>query len=617
MRVLMLVSEAPPIKSGIARVAGELTEGLLDRGFRIDTLSANEVRRLSIKEFRISSLGLVWPRIQKELDQYDIIHVHGSVPSFSDVGLLLGRIGGRLARRNSALVYTHHCDIDIEGLDLPVCLYNKMHRNLLRLADHVVASTPSYAMQLEGFVKPGRLSDVRFGVRAEEFHAPSKKPARFNVLFVGQLRPYKGVDVLLRAWSKVEGADLHIVGDGHERANLEALTQQLNLSRVTFHGSVSDERLRQFYSRAHAIVLPSTRKAEAFGLVLLEGMASGCVPIASDLPGVSDVVGSTGYTFQVGDSDALAKLLIDLRDDPDRRRKSELAVARAVGSDWQYTIESYAGIYKQVRLGRLLEVISGSQRRTPGALQVWLSQVASIVGADKASLMLMQPEERNLRIAASIGVEPDIVATTSQRMGAQIAGFAAKTGKPLRIHTRKMPLVARLFKNQPDLSSSLVLPIQQDGHTVGVLNLARGKARLAFTGIEEHWLHKLAIQIAPLIATYRQANYASVAEVPGGRARKVRYADPGTLFLPLRRAGLVADRPADLPHQPAVVVSEKPFTPLPVPALFSSATGKVIEFPGEAADAGREHIEDRVAGEAVAAGMVDMDNSLSIGQWAE
>src|SRR3990170_3640713 len=122
MRALMLVSEAPPIRSGIARVAGELTERLRNLGFSIDVLSANEISRMSVKEFRFSSLGLYWPRIQSKLDEYDIIHVHGTVPTFSDLGLILGRAGGRMARSDSTLVYTHHCDIDIEGREVPVKL---------------------------------------------------------------------------------------------------------------------------------------------------------------------------------------------------------------------------------------------------------------------------------------------------------------------------------------------------------------------------------------------------------------------------------------------------------------------------------------------------------------
>src|SRR5215212_1864139 len=385
MRVLMLVSEAPPIKSGIARVAGELTAGLRGAGFTIDVLSANEIRRWACKEFRISSLALHWPAIQRRLGDYDIVHVHGIVPTFSDVGLVLGRLGSRVARPTAGLVYTHHSDIDIAGLDPPVALYNWVHHRLLRLADHVVASTPSYALHLEGNVRPGRLSAVGFGVHAEQFQSPQPKPERFTALFVGQLRPYKGVDTLLRAWQQVENADLHIVGDGHERARLQALAAELGLQSVHFHGYVSDERLSEFYAQAHTLILPSNRKAEAFGLVLLEGMAAGCVPISSDLPGVRDVVANSGYTFPVDDSAALAERIKRLRDDPAGREvMGHRAIARAIATRWGRTAEAYAGIYRQVHLARQLEVVTQHRPATEDVLQDWLQRVAEVADAQRA-----------------------------------------------------------------------------------------------------------------------------------------------------------------------------------------------------------------------------------------
>ncbi|MEO5953966.1 MAG: glycosyltransferase family 4 protein, partial [Chloroflexia bacterium] len=348
MRVLMLVSEAPPIKSGIARVAGELTDRLRHLGVHVDIISANEIPRATFKEFRFSSLGLRWRQIQNKLGEYDILHVHGSVPTFSDVALLLGRLGTRFSGNLSAVVYTHHCDIDLEGLKTQVDIYNTLHHRLIRLADHVVASTPSYALQLEAVARPGRVSAVPFGVNARQFATSQRKPDRFNVLFVGQLRPYKGVDVLLRAWQKVDNADLHIVGTGHEGARLTEMVAELGLESVHLHGSVNDHELANFYANAHVLVLPSTRKAEAFGLVLLEGMASGCVPVASRLPGVTDVVGSVGITFPVQNSDALAEALLELRDNPElTRERALLAKARSTIFNWDYTAQAYHNIYKQ------------------------------------------------------------------------------------------------------------------------------------------------------------------------------------------------------------------------------------------------------------------------------
>ncbi len=503
MHVLMLVSEAPPIKSGIARVAGQLTEGLRERGIQLDVLSANEIGRWTFKEFRLSSLVLHWPEIQRRLADYEILHVHGTVPTFSDVGLVLGRLGRRHARPQTGIVYTHHSDIDIRGLELPVSLYNAVHYRLLHLADHVVASTPSYAMRLESIGRPGRITPVGFGVDAARFQTQAAKPDRFQVLFVGQLRPYKGIDVLLQAWEQIDNADLHIVGDGHERRALETMAARRGLHSVHFHGAVTERELSDCYARAHVLVLPSTSRAEAFGLVLLEGMAAGCVPVASDLPGVRDVVGTSGYTFPVGDADALAARLLRLRDD--RAGRETLAVraaARAVAYAWDYTVEAYQGIYQQVYLGRLLETLAAGAGPTRQALDDWLQHVTYVAGADRASLMVLAPGGRELEIVASVGMDPTVAATARVRIGQRLSGFAAQTGRPLLVRPGVTPVVARLYARDPGLQSSLVLPIYHGGRPAGVLNLARTSARTPFTYADQQWLQRLAVQTAPIFGQY-------------------------------------------------------------------------------------------------------------------
>ena len=503
----MLVSEAPPIKSGIARVAGELTQRLRARGITIDVLSANEIPRWTFGEFRFSSLAFHWPRIQRMLPNYDVLHIHGTVPTFSDAALLLGSAGLKMSKSRAAIVYTHHSDIDIAGLEVPAGIYNRLHSMLLPLADHVVASTPSYASMLENSAISGRVSAVRFGVEAEQFQTNTHKPERFNVLFVGQLRPYKGVDVLLRAWKRVDNADLHIVGDGHQRGELEALAKKLGLRSVHFHGSVSEKELKEAYSQAHALVLPSNRKAEAFGLVLLEGMAAGCVPVSSDLPGVSDVVGTSGFTFPVGDSDALAEILLKLRDDAAQRANlSTLAVARSLATDWEYTAEAYHGIFRQAYLGRQLSMLL-EKENSVAVLRRWLRSVAQEAGADHASIMLRVPATGSLRIATSVGLPEDVVNGADVPVGQRISGFVAHTGRPLLIKSRNMPAVARIFRRKDsDLTSSLVLPVHNEHEIVGVINFSRGPGRVAFTEADRTWMGKLAEQVAPLLARFQEHN---------------------------------------------------------------------------------------------------------------
>ncbi|HET9493691.1 MAG TPA: glycosyltransferase [Chloroflexia bacterium] len=552
----MLVSEAPPIKSGIARVAGELTERLRARGITIDVLSANEIPRWTFGEFRFSSLALHWPRIQRKLADYDILHIHGTVPTFSDIALPLGRLGLKLARPSTAIVYTHHSDIDIAGLEVPAGIYNRLHSRLLGLADHVVASTPTYATMLENSPMATRVSAVRFGVEAEEFHTGSNKPDRFNVLFVGQLRPYKAVDVLLRAWQRVDNADLHIVGDGHQRAELEALAKRLNLKSVHFHGSVSEKQLKEAYAQAHALVLPSNRKAEAFGLVLLEGMAAGCVPISSDLPGVSDVVGTSGFTFPVGDSDALADILLKLRDDTRLRNDlSVLAVARSMATDWDYTAEAYHGIYRQAYLGKQLSLLL-SKKIHPAPLQRWLRSVAHEAGADRASIMLRVPGTHTLRIAASIGLSPHVVNDSEVQVGQRISGFVAHTGRSMLISRRNMPAVARLFRQKgSDLTSSLVLPVCDGNEVVGVINLSRGPGRVAFTEADRTWVGRLAEQVAPLLAGQRERN-AEQSHSPSPSRPAVGTAQPAVSPTMMRRVGAVGAHAAEKAAMPTKVASE-------------------------------------------------------------
>ncbi len=517
LRVLMLVSEAPPIKSGISRVAGELVDRLRAMGVTVDVLSANEIPRWSFKEFRLSALALRWRIVQRRIASYDIIHVHGMVPTFSDVGLIFGRLGRRLAHSEAAIVYTHHSYIDIAGLDLPVGLYNRLHSRLLGLADHVVASTPTYASRLEGSSRESRVSAVRFGVDADQFPAPTAKPERFNVLFVGQLRPYKGVDTLLKAWRYMGNADLHIVGDGHERANLEEICTQLRLKSVYFHGSATEKQLRQFYEDAHVLVLPSNRIAEAFGLVLLEGMSAGCVPVSSDLPGVADVVGRSGYTFPVGNSHALAAVLTELQNNPRQREQmSVLAVARSVATDWDYTAEAYYGIYQQAYLGRQLELaLKHGKGKKPKVVQGWLEKVTSAAEADRASLMLVTHGRRRLVIAASVGLPVEVAANTALQIGHRMAGFVSHTGRPLLIRRKQMVGIARLFvKRDSKITSSLILPLEFRGKQIGVLNLARGDGRLAFTEADKHWLHNLSRQVAPLLEGYMREQRISGISIP-------------------------------------------------------------------------------------------------------
>lgn len=182
------------------------------------------------------------------------------------------------------------------------------------------------------------------------------------VLFVGALdRPhfFKGVSVLLKAFARLADCRtrLLIVGDGDLRAVYQRQAAELGLAeRAIFCGRVSEVDLPGHYALADLLVLPSTTTGEAFGVVLLEAMASGKPVVASNLPGVRSVVadGDDGLLARPGDADDLAAKVEALLDNPGRReRMGERGRAKVeTRYSWQQLGRQLAEIYEQVVAGQ-------------------------------------------------------------------------------------------------------------------------------------------------------------------------------------------------------------------------------------------------------------------------
>lgn len=131
-----------------------------------------------------------------------------------------------------------------------------------------------------------------------------------DLLFVGNLGKIKGAHVLLEALGKLlkRGirTQLTIVGTGNERPFLEKLVDEHCLSSaVTFKGALRGESLVGEFNR-HAIQIVPSVIAEPFGVVALEGIACGCVPIGTVAGGLKEAIGMCGMVVPNGDAEALA-----------------------------------------------------------------------------------------------------------------------------------------------------------------------------------------------------------------------------------------------------------------------------------------------------------------------
>ena len=170
---------------------------------------------------------------------------------------------------------------------------------------------------------------------------PGKKTKTPLILYLGRLKPYKSVDVLIRAFSLLardfKEARLIIAGDGEERKKLESLVKRLALTeRVVFKGKVLEKEKISLMQKAWVFVTPSF--IEGWGLTTVEANACGTPVIASDVPGLRDSVldGKTGFLFPYGNDKILAERILKLLTDRPLRKKMSLEARRwAENFSWE------------------------------------------------------------------------------------------------------------------------------------------------------------------------------------------------------------------------------------------------------------------------------------------
>ena len=157
------------------------------------------------------------------------------------------------------------------------------------------------------------------------------------LLFIGRLRHYKGVDVLIRAMHDIR-AKLLIIGTGPMQEAWQNLAHAQNLSdKVFFLGDASDKETLAARYAADLFVLPSTNRAEALGIVQLEAMACGMPVVCTELGTGTSYVnrdGVTGLVVPPNDPHALAVAINRLLASPALRAKMGVEGRRRVKGEF-------------------------------------------------------------------------------------------------------------------------------------------------------------------------------------------------------------------------------------------------------------------------------------------
>jgi len=149
---------------------------------------------------------------------------------------------------------------------------------------------------------------------------PAQRSSTPVFAYLGRLKKYKGVDLVIRAFARVDDprAVLEIAGEGDFRGALEQLVASLDLAaRVRFLGYVSESEKLALLRRAWATVFASPK--EGWGLTNIEASACGTPVVASNSPGIRESVreGETGFLVPHGDLDAMAAALGRLGNSPE------------------------------------------------------------------------------------------------------------------------------------------------------------------------------------------------------------------------------------------------------------------------------------------------------------
>lgn len=256
---------------------------------------------------RFFSIGkAAWAaRFDPPLDAYDVVHLH--LPFFG----VAESIAGVPRVAHPKLFATYH--MDAVGMGLQKWYFNWWYRHrfkkVLDACDAIAVTSRAYARDSQlarAGIDVEKCEEILLRVDTGVFNPVAAQGQATRVceegvpraagyfLFVGALdraHYFKGVSVLLRALAETRDVKFVIVGKGESLKNYQKEAARFGISnRVHFTGGVSDEELAAWYAGARALVLPSTDRSEAFGIVLIEAMACGTPVIASDLPGVRAVV---------------------------------------------------------------------------------------------------------------------------------------------------------------------------------------------------------------------------------------------------------------------------------------------------------------------------------------
>ena len=341
MKILISATYFEPYNSGLSQFALRLGRGLVALGHQVTVLTSKYQQNLPLEEeifgmhvvrvpvdFRLSKgvLMLGLGKIAKPWIKWaDVVNLH--LPQFESAIL-----AGLVKAQGKRLVVTYQCDLEKEGnmlTQLPFLGTRMLHTVALKKADVIAQMTQDYAETspaLQNVLDKVRIivppinpikakKDVIQGLRAKF----SLDENHRYIGLSGRVASEKGYETLVEALPEIlkkfpnvmvlhAGSWKGVVGEEAYQAKIDSLIKPFtgNWKKLGF---LSDDEFRAFFAICDLLVVSSTNRTEAFGMVQIEAYAQGTPVVASNSPGIRVPVTQTGAgaLFKTGDAKSLAE----------------------------------------------------------------------------------------------------------------------------------------------------------------------------------------------------------------------------------------------------------------------------------------------------------------------
>jgi O-antigen biosynthesis rhamnosyltransferase len=270
--------------------------------------------KIASTSFSMSVFLRFWQLAKKS----DVIHYHYPWP-FMDMVHFATMV------KKPTLV-TYHSDIVRQKKLLK--LYRPLKLRFLSDVSHIVATSPNYLATSEALIRfKHKVSVIPIGINKGAYKVPSveklaywraKQGEKF-FLFIGVLRYYKGLHILLEANKGID-YPIVIVGAGPIESEIKAQAAHMGLQNIHFLGHLPEEDKVALLMLCYCILFPSHLRSEAFGVSLLEGAMYGKPMISSEIgTGTTfiNIADETGLVVPPSDPLALRQALGHLWEHPD------------------------------------------------------------------------------------------------------------------------------------------------------------------------------------------------------------------------------------------------------------------------------------------------------------